>query len=272
VNKCKSCNADMVEGAKFCIICGATARKEPQSAVEENRQTTEIARTEKIEVCPICKTSFRKGASFCVSCGTQEKVSAVIPVTGSTKPEGKMQPETEIHQHINKAASEKPEKEIHEEAVMPLKSPQDIQKAKKEADKISGKKGNQDQLKCVDNWVFTTGEEPARQADELDILAYGKGTVSKITFQGSLGSDNLILHGKVKCLGCNKLSIFSLASDRGWGGCNEPATCPCGRKVEIGEYWNDPQNAIFIWASTDTEGVSIEDYPLSITISRVAKV
>ena len=269
MDKCKSCGAEMVEGAKFCIICGTTAQIESQETIEEEGLKAEAAIIEEQEVCPSCKASLRKGASFCVSCGTSVKDTAIAPL--EPEPDKKKQPEAETSKKKNKIASAEPEKKTAKRAEETQETPVDDTNIQKEVAQPTSKKGGQDKLNKIEDWVVTTGEEPARQIDELDILSYGQGTVSKITFNKSLASSNLIVHGKVKCHGCNKLSIFSLPSNRGWGGSNDPSTCPCGRKVEIGEYWSNADDAIFVWASTETEDIDIKDYPLSINISRVTE-
>jgi len=137
------------------------------------------------------------------------------------------------------------------------------------SDSPSNVEETENEEKKEEQWIIIAGEEPAKKANELDILTLGSGVVSKVAFNKSFSKNSVSVKGKVKCHGCNKMSIFSLESSRGWGGTKEPLTCPCGRSVEIGEYWSDIDNAIYVWASVNNPKEDLAASPLSITITRI---
>ncbi len=292
---CQSCGEELVKGAKFCIICGNTVQEQPQ---EKAREKTEKKGKEPVEetsgkgeVCSSCNATLREGASFCVSCGTpaekkdqepakviSESLEEDLEVTGTQEEDLETTDvqEEEFEATETQEETEKPtDKTRKKDSRTTKKVQEDVEKTKgesreAEAVPLADRKDREDEkAKTIRKWAVTAGEKAAREADELDILAFGKGVVSKVAFQESWSGTKAILKGKVKCHGCNKLSIFSLETNRGWGGSNDPTTCPCGRNIEIGEYWSDADNAAYIWASLVDEEMEQEKYPLSITVSKV---
>lgn len=271
MNKCSSCGAEMVEGAKFCIICGATVKKEDQIPKVEKEKQKDSGLEGDTEICSSCKASLRKGAKFCVSCGTPVSDPADQQTVLEDEINKKKEPgekSTAKEDEPSAVKEEKPVKIPSKKEAKPKKEKEPEKEAAQPAVETSAKvKSGRD-----DSWEVLSGEHAAREVEELNMLAYGQGVVSKISFKKAPKSANLVVHGKVKCHGCNKISLFTLDCNRGWGGSNDPTICPCERKVEVGEYWSDADNAIFVWASTETEVSNIEDYPLSVSISRVDEV
>lgn len=281
--KCEKCGAEMLDNAKFCIKCGATAPAITGDSSEikaVKKAKSPEKKEEKETLCSSCNHPLRKGASFCVSCGTKleetgkervEPVNKIIeeaPETLEAKQTAKTQePSIEKEKAAKKPAAEveKSKKDSTEKAVATQsKSKQDSPSSSPQKESYEGEE--------LSNWRVTSGAEPAVQADKLDIVDFGKGVVSKITFQEPLSTDHLQLKGKVKCHGCRKISIFSFEANHGWGSSNEPIICPCGNSIEIGEYWSADENAIFIWASLIDKEMGSGDYPLSIEMSKIHSV
>lgn len=280
---CEKCGAEMLDNAKFCIKCGATAPAIsgdlPEKKTAKKAKNPE-KKEEKEPLCSFCNHPLRKGASFCVSCGTKleeagkerveplKKVIEEAPEALEAKQTAKTQePSAEKEEAAKKPASEVEESKIESKekaAATQSKSKQDSPSSSPQKESYEGEE--------LSNWQVTSGAEPAVQADILDIVTFGKGVVSKITFQELLSTDHLKLKGKVKCHGCRKISIFSFEANHGWGSSNEPIICPCGNSIEIGEYWSADENAIFVWASLIDKEADSGDYPLSIEMSKIHSV
>ena len=60
--KCKQCGADLCEGAKFCVVCGAKVEAEPQK-----------------RLCPQCGKEVPEDAVFCPTCGLRLDGQAPAP-------------------------------------------------------------------------------------------------------------------------------------------------------------------------------------------------
>lgn len=281
--KCEKCGAEMLDNAKFCIKCGSTAPAITGNSSEKKaakKTKSPEKEDEKETLCSSCNFPLRKEASFCVSCGTKlektsketvEPVKELIeeaPEALEAKQTAKTQePSTEKEEAAKKPAAEVEEskKESKEKAAATQsKSKQDSPSSLPQKDSYEGDE--------ISNWQVTSGAEPAVQADKLDIVTFGKGVVSKITFPEPLSTDHLQLKGKVKCHGCKKISIFSFEANHGWGSSNEPIICPCGNSIEIGEYWSADENAVFVWASLIDKEVDSGDYPLSIEMSKIHSI
>lgn len=63
---CKSCGAELLEGAAFCMKCGSKVETE--------------------SVCPNCGEKLMEGAAFCMKCGTKV-IADDIPATNDSVPE-----------------------------------------------------------------------------------------------------------------------------------------------------------------------------------------
>ena len=61
--RCASCDAELPEGALFCIECGAPAERASTGATERLPERTGGPR------CPACGTVNPSFAAFCVNCG-----------------------------------------------------------------------------------------------------------------------------------------------------------------------------------------------------------
>jgi hypothetical protein len=284
MNICEKCNGELVEDAKFCILCGAVVQLKPQNAIEEDTDDKLINKSNETAFCKACQAPLRKEASFCVSCGepaeSQTGTAGIFPGVSansniaeekdSRAEAGEKAYPDEVKLPVDfRQKPESDDQELIGEINQTARVIQYPKESVNNAEEPDSKHYIQDTSKVIENWVMVKGEEAAREADKLDFLTYGNGTVAKISFTELPETSKLILQGRVKCHSCNKLSIFSLDSNRNWGGYNNPAACPCGKKIEIGEYWNGPDNTIFVWAAAGVTKQDINDYPLSITISRI---
>ncbi len=289
MSKCQSCGEELVEGAKFCIICGATVQKQPEQAKAETakegeEQEPEKEKTGKEEFCASCNAPLRKGASFCVSCGASVE---------KTKKQSDLEVLKTLEEYLGTSGKKEAEsrpaaagqeedlqetEESHKKAADPAKESAETVGEKvaeiKEAESRRGAdKGDyQEKHEALEDWTVVFGEKPVGEAEELDLLTASKSVVSKVVFPETYRGNRAILNGKVKCHECNKLTIFSLEADRGWGASNDPVTCPCGKDIEIGEYWSDSDNAIYVWASLVEGDLEDEECPLSISVNKVMEI
>lgn len=60
--KCSKCGAEMVEGARYCMMCGA----------------------KKANVCPKCGTQLPDAARFCFKCGSEVREEGKSVLSGNT--------------------------------------------------------------------------------------------------------------------------------------------------------------------------------------------
>jgi len=289
LSKCETCGEKLVEGAKFCIICGATVQKEPRqnktkAADEKEKKKAGKEMDGKEELCASCNVPLRAGASFCVSCGTPVKKTGkqteqeVLEVlesylgtaeakesTGQTEESPVGEDLEEVKEKSKEVAGSAGESgRPAREKVMDEEAPVSTDGAERE--------GDQEEPKLADDWTIVTGEKPVGEAEEMGLLTANKSVVSKLVFPETYRGNRAILNGKVKCHECNKLSIFSLEATRGWGGSNDPVTCPCGKGIEIGEYWSDSDNVIYVWASLVEGDSEDKECPLSITVNKVMEI
>jgi uncharacterized Zn finger protein (UPF0148 family) len=268
MNKCKECRAELVEGAKFCIICGVTVTEEPdQAPIQEKQQITEKAVQENL--CPSCGAALRTGASFCVDCGN--KVFEGAEDVPSTAGEGVADEDAIKVQRdvITDIAVSETDLTLQDSFLKERLSEKEALPDSKEAFGQDTLEEEEKIFEQICNFELFRGEEMHKKADELGLLAYGKGVVSKITFSEKPQCNKLVINGKIKCHDCKKLFIFTIESNRGWGGSNDPVTCPCNRTVEYGDYWDASDDSVYLWASTDIEFSGANDYPLSILIGKV---
>ncbi len=322
--KCSSCGADLVEGSKFCIICGLKLNEIVEEESDKEKEGLPSNEETKEAVCHSCKAPLRKEALFCVSCGAkagepqekpadpaltlpQEEEKAgekVCPsCNGALKRSANFcvhcgTPVYQTEDEIADALSTAEKKEQSEPAVTAGEERQEEGAAECAADyglleevssqeKVLEEVNNHERVPELDpvststgdyrsgqqeplkNWEVTAGEEQDRQADSLDIIPFSKGVVSRITFRESPQAPKVVVRGKIKCHGCRKQTLFTITSQRGWGGANDPVTCPCGNDIVIGEYWKESIDAIFVWASLEPPDESYRHCPLSIFINSV---
>lgn len=285
MDKCQSCGAELVKNAKFCIICGAvcgadTQASVPASSVTRDREQKTEADTGKDagngNICAACGFTLREGARFCVSCGGPvEKAAAKISPVQESKPGETTEAVTTGRESREQVKAEQESVGLKDQNKPPESKP--VKKELQKEDRAAEIPVSPDERKLIEpadpqQWTVKSGDEPAREADELDLVPYGRGTVLKVVFQKPFPGSEAVLKGKLKCHGCSKLSLFSMDLNRGWGSSNEPVTCPCGSSIEIGEYWNDSTNAVFVWASLVNGDLAEQEYPLTISVSKVLAV
>lgn len=83
--KCKSCGAELAEGAKFCGECGTSTG----SVVTENlSQNADVQKS----VCPQCRTQIQGEHKYCPSCGTNLKETAKQDSATTPNPTQPIQP------------------------------------------------------------------------------------------------------------------------------------------------------------------------------------
>jgi len=266
MKRCVNCHGEMPQDAKFCILCGTTVsnagqeKKEKQAKPDKKEKKAD---KNKQNVCSACASPLREGASFCVSCG---KPVEPLPVESAKSPSAL----TDVSKSSEKE-DDKVEKTKTVAAQAVTKKNKMMDKPQESADASSKEVsvGTTASQKISLEWTVHSDQAAARYADEIDLLKYGNGVVSRLDFPGNEESKQLLIKGKVKCHGCNKLTIFSIETHKGWGSVNEPVTCPCGKSIVIGEFWSDESNEIYLWA---TSGVTVKegkDYPLSLEVIKV---
>jgi hypothetical protein len=301
-----SCNAVLRKDAAYCVACGLRIDKKTNKNADKEIETSDKqneSNKNTIIYKPKSKKKKTDTDSKKMTSNQDNKEDREVDALNSgvnkdskhnsdiaeineiiAKPDSPVKEETDQQDQKN-LGPEVAEKEEADQVVAEEIRPEKAEEQKDEkgekddkdekviekivSDSPSNVEETENEEKKEDQWIIIAGEEPAKKANELDILTLGSGVVSKVAFNKSFSKNSVSVKGKVKCHGCNKMSIFSLESSRGWGGTKEPLTCPCGRSVEIGEYWSDIDNAIYVWASVNSPKEDLEASPLSITITRI---
>ncbi len=254
MRNCSKCNAEISGDAKFCIFCGETVSAKDKMKNEELLSSEKSAKKSDEKhgqmTCKTCNASLRDGASFCVSCGQPVESLSKVSTKKSSASESK----------VITSDKENDKEPAKVDTKTPGKSSPGTTANDKPRKKIS------------EEWSVHTDKEAAIYADEIDLLNLGEGVVSRLDFQDNLDDKQLLVRGKIMCHGCNKLTIFSIETHKGWGSANEPVNCPCGKDIVIGEFWSDEKNEIYLWASSGVGVKDGEEYPLSLEVIKVMHV
>src|SRR5215831_21396199 len=70
--RCRQCNAELTEQARFCNICGLPQNsREPELEISTLNEGKALD-TKHIKRCGNCATELPKGARFCAACGAAQ--------------------------------------------------------------------------------------------------------------------------------------------------------------------------------------------------------